>query len=87
MGAICDDSGQVKFDAVLREILNGPLGEETRACHGILASVHAPSRQLTIPLPTGETIYQYRFIKEVGIFKESSVEFCGLQNLKNNCIP
>lgn len=67
VGASCDDSSRVKFDAVVREVLNGPLSEETRACHGILATVEAPPKQLTVPLPTEETVYQYRFIKEVGL--------------------
>ncbi|CAK6963682.1 dynein axonemal heavy chain 7 [Scomber scombrus] len=64
VGASCDDAGRVKFDAVVREVLNGPLSEETRASHGILATVEAPPKQLTVPLPTDETLYQYRFIKE-----------------------
>ncbi|XP_049904030.1 dynein axonemal heavy chain 7 [Epinephelus moara] len=64
VGASCDDSSRVKFDTVVREVLNGPLSEETRACHGILATVKAPPKQLTVPLPTEETVYQYRFIKE-----------------------
>ncbi|KAM7380824.1 hypothetical protein PAMP_004096 [Pampus punctatissimus] len=64
VGASCDDLGRVKFDAVVREVLNGPLSEETRACHGILATVEAPPKELTVPLPTAETMYQYRFIKE-----------------------
>ena len=68
VGASCDDAGRLKFDAVVREILNGPLSEETRASHNILATVEAPPKQLTVPLPTDETLYQYRFIKEVGIF-------------------
>ncbi|TDH07133.1 hypothetical protein EPR50_G00120640 [Perca flavescens] len=64
VGASCDDSGQVKFDAVFREVLDGPLSDETRACHGILATVKAPPKQLTVPLPNEGTVYQYRFIKE-----------------------
>uniref|UniRef100_A0A3B4YVU2 Dynein axonemal heavy chain 7 n=1 Tax=Seriola lalandi dorsalis TaxID=1841481 RepID=A0A3B4YVU2_SERLL len=64
VGASCDDSSRVKFDAVVREVLNGPLCEETQACHGILASVEAPPKQLTVPLPAEGTVYQYRFIKE-----------------------
>uniref|UniRef100_A0A8D0ADE4 Dynein axonemal heavy chain 7 n=1 Tax=Sander lucioperca TaxID=283035 RepID=A0A8D0ADE4_SANLU len=64
VGASCDDSGQVKFDAVVREVLDGPLSDDTRACHGILATVDAPPKQLTVPLPNEGTVYQYRFIKE-----------------------
>lgn len=67
VGASCDDSGQVKFDAVVREVLDGPLSDDTRACHGILATVDAPPKQLTVPLPNEGTVYQYRFIKEVGL--------------------
>ncbi|XP_031730848.1 dynein heavy chain 7, axonemal isoform X1 [Anarrhichthys ocellatus] len=64
VGASCDDSGRAKFDAVVREVLVGPLSEETRSCHGILATVEAPPKQLTVPLPDEGTVYQYRFIKE-----------------------
>uniref|UniRef100_A0A671W0U7 Dynein axonemal heavy chain 7 n=1 Tax=Sparus aurata TaxID=8175 RepID=A0A671W0U7_SPAAU len=64
VGSSCDDIGRHKFDAVVREVLNGSLSEETRACHGILATVEAPAKQLTVPLPTDGTVYQYRFIKE-----------------------
>ncbi|KAM8856216.1 dynein axonemal heavy chain 7 [Spinachia spinachia] len=64
VGASCDDSGRVKFDAVLREVLVGPLSEKTRSRHGILETVEAPPKQLTVPLPSEGTVYQYRFIKE-----------------------
>lgn len=67
VGASCDDSGRVKFDSVVREVLNGPLTEKTKAFHSILATVEAPSKQLTVPLPTEGTVYQNRFIKEVGL--------------------
>ncbi|KAM9385734.1 dynein axonemal heavy chain 7 [Pholidichthys leucotaenia] len=64
LGATCDDLGRFTFDEFVREILNGPLSKETSARHGILASVDAPSKQLTVPLPTEGSVYQYRFIKE-----------------------
>uniref|UniRef100_A0A665VEB7 Dynein axonemal heavy chain 7 n=1 Tax=Echeneis naucrates TaxID=173247 RepID=A0A665VEB7_ECHNA len=64
VGASCDDSGRAKFDAVVREVLQGALNEETQTRHGILATADAPPKQLTVSLPTEGTIYQYRFIKE-----------------------
>ncbi|XP_075336554.1 dynein axonemal heavy chain 7 [Odontesthes bonariensis] len=64
VGASCDDVGRVKFDALVREILDGSLSNETMTRHGILATVEAPPKQLTVPLPTEGTVYQYRFIKE-----------------------
>ncbi|XP_030613861.1 dynein heavy chain 7, axonemal isoform X2 [Archocentrus centrarchus] len=64
VGASCDDLGRVKFDALVREVLNGPLSKERAAQHGILVSVEAPTKQLTVPLPTEGTLYQYCFIKE-----------------------
>ncbi|CAL8240697.1 unnamed protein product [Merluccius merluccius] len=63
-GASCDDLGRVRFDSVVREVLAGPLSEDTRVRHGILASVEPPAKQLTVPLPDEGTLYQYRFVKE-----------------------
>lgn len=73
VGASCDADGRLKFDAVLKEILQGPLSDEMRARHGIIATVDAPAQQLTVPPPTEETLYQYRFIKEVGAFRLSLI--------------
>ncbi|XP_037136748.1 dynein heavy chain 7, axonemal [Syngnathus acus] len=64
VGASCNDEGRVKFDHMVKEILSGPLSEETRSSHAILTTVGPPAKQLTVPLPTEDTIYQYRFIKE-----------------------
>lgn len=73
VGASCDESGRVKFDAVVREILEGPLSEETRVRHGILVTVEPPLKQLTVPPPTEGTLYQYHFIKEVGTLQRPSM--------------
>ncbi|KAG7268093.1 LOW QUALITY PROTEIN: hypothetical protein CRUP_011869 [Coryphaenoides rupestris] len=64
VGASCDDAGRLRFDGVAREILAGPLSEDTRVRHGILASVEPPTKQLTVPLPAEGTLYQHRFVKE-----------------------
>uniref|UniRef100_A0A6Q2XF97 Uncharacterized protein n=1 Tax=Esox lucius TaxID=8010 RepID=A0A6Q2XF97_ESOLU len=65
VGASCTESGRVKFDSLVREVLEGALSEETRARHGILEQVAPPARQLTVPLPTEGTLYEYKFVKEV----------------------
>lgn len=65
VGASCTDPGRVKFDGLVRELLTGALTEETRASHGILEHIEAPSKQLTVALPAEGTLYEYRFIKEV----------------------
>uniref|UniRef100_A0A669BJA2 Dynein axonemal heavy chain 7 n=1 Tax=Oreochromis niloticus TaxID=8128 RepID=A0A669BJA2_ORENI len=64
VGASCDDLGRVKFDALVREVMNGPLSKETASHHGILVTVEAPPNQLTLPLPTEGTLYEYCFVKE-----------------------
>ncbi|KAL7866083.1 hypothetical protein SRHO_G00113300 [Serrasalmus rhombeus] len=64
VGASCAEAGRLKFDGLLREVLTGALSEETRERHGILEHVEPPTKQLTVPLPTEGTMYQYRFIKE-----------------------
>ncbi|KAK3568802.1 hypothetical protein QTP86_017405 [Hemibagrus guttatus] len=64
VGASCTEPGRVKFDGLVRELLTGALSEETRASHGILEHIEAPSKQLTVPLPAEGTLYEYRFIKE-----------------------
>uniref|UniRef100_A0A8C7PW44 Dynein axonemal heavy chain 7 n=1 Tax=Oncorhynchus mykiss TaxID=8022 RepID=A0A8C7PW44_ONCMY len=52
VGASCTESGRVKFDSLVREMMEGALSEETRARHGILEHVESPAKQLTVPLPT-----------------------------------
>ena len=66
VGASCNESGRVKFDSVVREMLEGALSEDTRTRHGILSTVEPPTKQLTVALPSEGSLYQYLFIKEVG---------------------
>ncbi|KAJ8410629.1 hypothetical protein AAFF_G00195330 [Aldrovandia affinis] len=64
VGASCGEEGRTGFDAVVRELLSGPLSEETRTRYGILAHVNAPDKPLTTPPPTEGMLYEYRFVKE-----------------------
>ncbi|XP_067117728.1 dynein axonemal heavy chain 7 [Osmerus mordax] len=64
VGASCTESGRVKFDSVVREMLEGALSEDTRTRHGILSTVEPPTKQLTVALPSEGSLYQYLFIKE-----------------------
>ncbi|KAG7467511.1 hypothetical protein MATL_G00154460 [Megalops atlanticus] len=64
VGASCQEEGRNRFDGVVREMLEGPLSEDTRARYGILEQVDPPAKQLTVPPPTEGTLYEYRFIKE-----------------------
>uniref|UniRef100_A0A8B9LFK1 Dynein axonemal heavy chain 7 n=1 Tax=Astyanax mexicanus TaxID=7994 RepID=A0A8B9LFK1_ASTMX len=64
VGGSCLEAGRLKFDGLLREVLTAGLSEETRQRYGILEHVKPPTKQLTVPLPTEGTLYQYHFIKE-----------------------
>ncbi|KAM9486846.1 dynein axonemal heavy chain 7-like [Clarias gariepinus] len=64
VGATCTEPGRVKFDGLVRELLIGALSENTRASHGILEEIEAPSKQLTVPLPAEGSLYDYYFIKK-----------------------
>ncbi|XP_041119882.1 dynein heavy chain 7, axonemal isoform X1 [Polyodon spathula] len=64
VGASGQEDGRVKFDKLVREILEGPLSEETKMRYNILHHVEPPAKQLTVPVPKEGTIYEYKFIKE-----------------------
>ncbi|KAJ1187209.1 hypothetical protein NDU88_003988 [Pleurodeles waltl] len=64
VGASCREDDRLRFDKLLREIVAGPLSEETRTKFKILDPVDPPEKSLTVPLPEESTMYDYRFIKE-----------------------
>uniref|UniRef100_A0A8C4J679 Dynein axonemal heavy chain 7 n=1 Tax=Dromaius novaehollandiae TaxID=8790 RepID=A0A8C4J679_DRONO len=65
VGASCKEDDRLKFDKVLREMLNGPISEETRERYNLLSSIdQQPSKAFAVPFPTEGTIYDYRFVKK-----------------------
>ncbi|XP_010562350.1 PREDICTED: dynein heavy chain 7, axonemal [Haliaeetus leucocephalus] len=65
VGASCKEDDRLKFDKVVRGMLNGPISPETRQRYKLLSSIdQQPSKAFTIPFPTEGTIYDYRFVKK-----------------------
>ncbi|XP_053554548.1 dynein axonemal heavy chain 7 [Bombina bombina] len=64
VGGSCKEDDRLKFDKLLREIMEGPLSEETRTRFKILHPVDPPEKQFTVPLPKEYTVYDYHFVKE-----------------------
>ncbi|KAM9628836.1 dynein axonemal heavy chain 7 [Morphnus guianensis] len=65
VGASCKEDDRLKFDKVVRGMLNGPISQETRKWYKLLSTIdQQPSKAFTIPFPTEGTIYDYRFVKK-----------------------
>ncbi|XP_006814570.1 dynein axonemal heavy chain 7-like [Saccoglossus kowalevskii] len=64
IGATTSDDGRAKFDILFREIMEGGLSEETRAKFHILELVDPPLKNLSMPIPKGGSVFDYRFVKE-----------------------
>ncbi|KAJ6652606.1 hypothetical protein lerEdw1_011258 [Lerista edwardsae] len=65
IGASCREDDRLKFDLIVRELLDGPLSDETRDQYKLLnTGDHLHSKILTVPLPVVGTIYEYRFVKD-----------------------
>ncbi|ETE66939.1 Dynein heavy chain 7, axonemal, partial [Ophiophagus hannah] len=66
VGASCREEDRLKFDKIVRELLEGPMTDETREKYKLLSGVeHFRAKILTVPYPEDGTIYEYRFIKDV----------------------
>lgn len=69
VGASCKEEDRLKFDKIVRELLQGSMTDETREKYKLLSGVeHLRAKILTVPYPEDGTIYEYRFIKDVSVF-------------------
>ncbi|XP_048808316.1 dynein axonemal heavy chain 7 isoform X2 [Lagopus muta] len=65
VGASCKEDDRMKFDRIVREMLEGPISEETREQYKLLSGIdQRASKVFTVPFPTEGTIYDYRFVKK-----------------------
>ncbi|XP_060113048.1 dynein axonemal heavy chain 7 [Heteronotia binoei] len=65
IGASCKEDDRLKFDLIVRELLIGPMSDETREKYKLLSCTEQLSAKiLTVPFPEDGTIYEYRFVKE-----------------------
>ncbi|XP_050419254.2 dynein axonemal heavy chain 7, partial [Patella vulgata] len=64
VGASSDDTGRVKFDKVLRELISGGMTEETRKMLVIPDLVEPPMKPYLNPFPPKGKVYDYKFVKE-----------------------
>ena len=66
VGATCTDDDRLKFDKILRELMEGPISDQTRNKFTLLSSTEqTSSKAFIVPFPEKGTIYDYQFILEV----------------------
>ncbi|KAB0394243.1 hypothetical protein E2I00_006370, partial [Balaenoptera physalus] len=65
VGASCKDDDRLKFNKILRELMEGPISEITRNRFKLLSGTEqTSSKTLTVPFPEKGTIYDYQFVTE-----------------------
>ncbi|XP_041374659.1 dynein heavy chain 7, axonemal-like isoform X2 [Gigantopelta aegis] len=64
VGASSDDTGRIKFDKLVRELISGGMSEETRLQLTMIESVEPPMKPYLNPFPAKGKIYDYKFLKE-----------------------
>ena len=71
VGASCKDDDRLKFNKILRELMEGPISEITRNRFKLLSGTEqTSSKTLTVPFPEKGTIYDYQFVTEVRVLKQ-----------------
>lgn len=71
VGASCTDDDRMKFNKILRELMEGPISELTRNKFKLLSGTEqTSSKALTVRFPEKGTIYDYQFVTEVRVLKQ-----------------
>lgn len=66
IGASCKDDDRLRFDKIVRELMDGPLTDDTREKYKLLSDTEEiTTKALTVPFPEKGSIYDYQFITEV----------------------
>uniref|UniRef100_A0A3P8ZV56 EF-hand domain-containing protein n=1 Tax=Esox lucius TaxID=8010 RepID=A0A3P8ZV56_ESOLU len=81
VGASCTESGRVKFDSLVREVLEGALSEETRARHGILEQGQGRWEMWTDELRATLPIPKDIQFNEIIVPTENTVRYMALMEL------
>lgn len=70
IGASCKDDDRLKFNKILRELMEGPISELTQNRYKLVSGAEqTSSKALTVRFPEKGTIYDYRFVTEVRLLK------------------
>jgi len=64
VGSTTDGDGRAKFDHLMREIMDGPLSEETKASYHIINHVPPPSKSFSAPIPRNGDVFSWKFVNE-----------------------
>uniref|UniRef100_A0A2K6B1B9 Dynein axonemal heavy chain 7 n=1 Tax=Macaca nemestrina TaxID=9545 RepID=A0A2K6B1B9_MACNE len=65
IGASCTDDDRLKFNKILRELMEGPISERTRNTFKLQSGTEqTSSKALTVTFPEKGTIYDYQFVTE-----------------------
>lgn len=67
LGATLDVDSREKFNLLFRGLLEREFPQHVSELLGIHFEIHKPEKPYIFSLPAGETVYDYRYIKEVSL--------------------